>query len=107
MGATTSPSRLRKPNLGSHYGHAANPLSFQDAYTHVSKHPELEYETTGNATPFVAVAAIAQRGRHPGEKVIKFLTAGTERARAYACCWGHRTNCSKTHIDCYTEAIAA
>ncbi len=34
-----------------------------------------------------------------------FKSDGQERARAYECCCGHVTNCNRTHIDMYTEAI--
>jgi hypothetical protein len=37
----------------------------------------------------------------------RFMSDGIERARAYYCCWGRRTNCNSTHIDIYTEAIHA
>ena len=96
---------MKKANLGAHYGAIANPMTFAQAYAHVLAHPHMVFYTTGNRTPFTAMASQTTKGPHVGEKVIRFLSSDQERARAYQCCWGHKTNCSKTHIDCYTLAI--
>jgi len=97
--------RVVKPNLGPHAGRANNLLSFDDAYAHVRANPNRTYRTTGNQTPFCAEAALGKKGKHANERVLRFMSEGNERARAYHCCWGYRTNCNKTHIDIYTEAI--
>ncbi len=96
---------MKKPNLGTHFGSINNSKSFEEAYAYIISHPDVIFATTGNSTPFTARATVAIRGNHVGEKVIRFFTDGEERARAYSCCWGHKTNCGKTHIDCYTLAI--
>lgn len=99
--------KLKKPNIGPHSGSATNPLqSFDTAYKYVQANPEKDYYTTGNATPFIAMATTAtRRGASEGQPVIRFLSGGRESARAYKCCWGYRTNCLRTHIDCYTKAV--
>lgn len=89
-----------------HHGSVINPKSFAAAYAWVTKHPKRMYRTAGNGTPFVVTARTAIRGRHRGEEVLIFRTpAGVERARAYRHCWGHKTNCNRTWIDCYTRVI--
>ena len=45
------------------------------------------------------------KGKYASEPVLRFITNGEERARAYKCRWGYRTNCNATHIDVYTDAI--
>lgn len=94
-----------KQNRGAHYGEANNGLTFEQAYTQAQTNPERVYRTTGNQTPFTVVATQAQRGDHANARVLRFMSDNTERARAYACCWGYRTNCNRTHIDIYTEAV--
>ena len=94
-----------KPNLGVHAGTVDNPLTFTDAFDRVSFATETTYSTTGNGTVFTARARLARRGTRVGEPVIVFYSNGKERARAYGCCWGRKTNCNKTHIDTYTRAI--
>ena len=96
---------MKKPNLGAHYGAIANPQTFAQAYAYVLAYPGMVFHTTGNGTPFTVIASQSTKGRHIGEKVIRFLSSGQERAKAYQCCWGHKTNCLRTHIDCYTLAI--
>ncbi len=96
-----------KPNLGPHAGRAKNPLSFAKAYAEVRASPNRTYHTTGNQTAFVVAATTGKRGKHANERVLRFLSDGKERARAYHCCWGHLTNCSSTHIDIYTAAMHA
>jgi hypothetical protein len=94
-----------KPNIGAHAGAADNPLSFTEAFDRVSAAPESPYNTTGNGTPFTARARLTRRGQRVGEPVIVFYSNGIEKARAYACCWGSKTNCNKTYIDTYTAAL--
>jgi hypothetical protein len=94
-----------KPNLGVHAGRVNNPLSFDEAYAQALANPNHSYQTTGNQTPFVVTATRAKKGKHPNERVLWFMSHGRRRAPAYECCWGHRTNCNSTYIDCYTEAI--
>ncbi|MDA8349892.1 MAG: hypothetical protein M0038_14015 [Pseudomonadota bacterium] len=95
-----------KPTRPPRHGTAANPRSFTAAYTWVTRHPKLTYHTSGNGTPFRVTAQTATRGRHRDEKVLIFRTLeGVERARAYQDCWGHKTNCNRTWIDCYTQQI--
>jgi len=94
-----------KPNLGPHAERVNNPLSFVEAYEQARDDPNRTYYTTGSRTPFVVVAATSKKGKHPGEPVLRFKSDGKERACAHECCWGHRTNCNCTYIDCYTRAI--
>lgn len=94
-----------KPNLGAHSDQANNPLTFPRAYAQARADPQRIYHTTGNQTPFIVEATHAQRGDHVNSPVLRFISDNTERARAYECCWGHRTNCNCTHIDIYTEAV--
>jgi len=94
-----------KPNLGPHYGNVQNRLTFAAAYQHITANPNAQYQTTGNKTTFTAEATRSKGGTHRNQQVIVFRSQGKERARAYECCWGHQTNCNKTHIDCYTKAI--
>jgi hypothetical protein len=96
---------MGRPNLGRHYGKRNNSMTFGQAYDSVQGNPGRVYKTTGNDTPFTAVAGITTRGQHNGDPVIRFFSEGQERARAYECCWGHKTNCNRTHIDCYTLAL--
>jgi len=94
-----------KPNLGPHSGQANNHLTFQQAFAEALANPVRVYNTTGNQTPFSIEARRGQKGEHANAPVLKFITDNTERARAYECCWGHRTNCNSTHIDLYTESV--
>jgi len=94
-----------KPNLGAHSGQSSNRLTFQQAYAQAQTTPGRVYHTTRNQTPFTVEAAHTQRGDHANSPVLRFISDNTERARAYECCWGYRTNCNCTHIDIYTEAL--
>lgn len=93
---------MAKPNIGRHSGTVTNPLTFAQAYEQILAHPTAKYKTTGNQTAFTAQAAKAIKGKHKGEKRIKFLPHGEY---AYECCWGYETNCYGQYIDCYTAAI--
>ncbi len=100
----------KKPNLGIHFGTISNPKNFDQACIHIKQNPNMTYNTTGNETPFITEARICRKGPHKGKEVIIFKTktnknVETEKARSYICCWGHKTNCNKTHIDCFTMAI--
>ncbi len=97
--------RVVKPNLGPHIGRANNPMSFDEAYTHVLANPSLTYHTTGIKAAFIVAATCGKRGKHANERVLRFMSDKKERARAYHCCWGHVTNCNSTHIDIYSEEI--
>ena len=93
---------MTKANIGRHTGAVQNRLTFAEAYVHVRANPNAIYQTTGNQTNFTARATVASKGSHKGEKLIQFFPY---REYAYGCCWGHKTNCYGSYIDCYTEAI--
>lgn len=61
--------------------------------------------TTGRGTGFTTRAAVAIRGGHKGEPVIRFFQGGSEYARAYECCWGHYYSCNRTRIGMYCKAL--
>ena len=94
-----------KPTRELHFGNVKNRLSFEDAFEFLTKNPGREYKTSGNQATFIAVASRTTKGRHKGEYVIVFKSEGKEMARSYPCCWGHRTNCNRTYIDCYTSVL--
>ena len=94
-----------KASREAHHGIVANKFSFDEAYKMVSDNPGKEYRTTGNQAVFISLASKAIKGKHKGEKVIVFKSEGREMARSYPCCWGHITNCNRTYIDCYTNAL--
>ena len=94
-----------KPNLGPHAGQANNRLTFQQAYTQAQASPGQVYHTTGNQTPFTVEATRGQKGAHANDRVLRFISDNTERARAYECCWGYCTNCNNQHINIYTEGV--
>jgi hypothetical protein len=95
-----------RPNLGAHVGKAHNSLTFSKAYAFAAANPATIYKTTGNLTPFTVRATVrGPTSKHQGEKVLRFMSRKRERACAYKGCWGFKTNCEKTHIDCYTEAM--
>jgi len=94
-----------KPNLGPHSGQANNHLTFQQVFAQAQANPGRAYNTTGNQTVFTVDATHGQKGEHANEPVLRFMSDRTERARAYECCWGYRTNCINQHIDIYTEAV--
>jgi hypothetical protein len=98
-------SRIIKASLPPHSGKVRNDVEFERAFNIASEHPNQTYNTTGNETPFTMMASYAKRGKHINEPVLRFITDGKEKARSYKCCWGHKTNCNRTHIDCYTRAI--
>ena len=93
-----------KPKLDPHSGEASNPMSFDEAYAQAEGAPATFY-TSANGWIFQVVASLGQRGVHANERVLKFMSGKTERARAYAHCWGHKTNCKGQQIDLYSEAV--
>lgn len=93
---------MTKTNIGKHAGAVPNPMTFAEAYAHVLAHPNATYQTIGNQTPFTILAKVTRKGKHPGEKVLRFAP---HNEHVYECCWGHKTNCSGSYIDCYTAAI--
>ena len=56
---------------------------------------------TLRGTIILAVAATARRGDRRGRRLIRFMHYGREYGRAFACCWGHSTSCSRTRIGAY------
>ncbi|NLY65611.1 MAG: hypothetical protein GX070_11765 [Alcaligenaceae bacterium] len=96
-----------KPTLPSHHGLVNNHFeTFTSAYAFLERNNGKQFLTTGNQAPFFAIPAIAKKGLHKGQRVIRYFNSqGSERARAYEDCWGHKTNCNRTYIDCYTKAI--
>ena len=96
---------IHKASLGPHHGRVANARTFDEAYALVTANPDQEYATAGNGTPFVAKANHMTKGAHQDEQVIRFYSRGKQMAVALRCCWGHKTNCYATHIDCYTQAL--
>ncbi|MBC7955783.1 MAG: hypothetical protein H7Y33_07935 [Cytophagales bacterium] len=93
-----------KPSLGPHFGEAANLLTFQEAFSLTEAWPQSSFETKSGKAMQVR-ASVGQKGKHTGERVLKFMDGATERARAYECCWGHQTNCNNQPIDLYSEAM--
>jgi hypothetical protein len=95
-----------KENIGPHSGSVINSLTFDQAFHFAQREPDKQFHTQGNGTPFTVQARTASKGLHQGTRVIVFRSNGQERARAYPCCWGARTNCNSTHIEPYTPALA-
>jgi len=93
---------MTKANIGRHAGAVPNRMTFAEAYAHVLANPNATYQTTGDQTSFTARAVVASKGNHKGEKALRFAP---NNEYVYECCWGHKTNCSGSHIDCYTAAI--
>lgn len=94
-----------KESIGPHSGAVVNALTFDQAYDLATQEPDRQYHTGGNSTPFTVQARITTKGEHRGSRVIVFRSDDQERARAYACCWGARTNCNSTHIEPYTPQM--
>ncbi len=78
--------------------------SFDSAYRWLHRKGESAL-TTAAGTPFMARAELAKRGKHAGERVIRFFQRGIEFGRAYGCCWGHYYNCNRTRIGMYCEGV--
>jgi hypothetical protein len=87
-----------------HQGQVSLEHPFQAAHTWLTQ-TGTAYLRTSRGTSFEAVAAQVTRGPRRGEKVIRYLLRGQERARAYPCCWGHYYNCNRTRIGMYCVAL--
>lgn len=96
--------RKTRPTKPAHCGIVKNSKTFAAAYEAIESAPSALYRTAA-ATEFTAEARVAKQGRHKGEKVIVFKQSAVEMARAYECCWGHKTNCNRTYIDSYTPVV--
>jgi hypothetical protein len=96
---------MTKSNKGPHYGQVQNRLPFSEAFARITAQPRAVYYTTGDHTPFSAMATTVTKGARKGMKVVRFFSKGKEMSRSYADCWGHKTNCISQWIDCYTAAI--
>ncbi|HFC8519012.1 TPA: hypothetical protein ACFP41_001904 [Neisseria weaveri] len=95
---------MARPNCPAHDDFVTNLLSFEEAYQMLSMNPSTVFKTSAG-NEFTALATVTTKGSHKGKKVIRFLRNGGESARAYECCWGHKTNCNRTFIDCYTKVL--
>ena len=78
-----------------HEGQVTLKHSFQEMHRWVSAKGEVPLVTPAGVR-FVAHATIALRGPHRGQRVIRFLQGGAERARVYECCWGKMTSCENS-----------
>ena len=87
-----------------HQGSAALRHTFEEAHRWLSLN-RTNRIMTSRGESFEALAYTAGKGPHQGEKVIRFLKAGSEFARAYACCWGHDRNCGGTRIGALSVAV--
>jgi hypothetical protein len=92
---------MTKSNIGKHAGVGRNWRTFAQAYAHVVANPTAAYQTTGDQTIFTVLAYVVRKGKHKGQKTLRIL----QSAYVYECCWGCKTNCYGSHIDCYTAAI--
>jgi hypothetical protein len=72
---------MTKSNMGPHYGHVQNRLTFDEAFAHITAHPDMVYQTTGNHTPFSAIATRVTKGERRGVRVIRFFSDGRETGR--------------------------
>jgi hypothetical protein len=99
--------RVVKMSVGPHFGVVKNPKTFDEAYDYIISKPYVQYTSLGNCSPFKCKAYYASKGRHKGEKVIKFYkpTSNMTCGYAYSDCWGKKTNCYGSYIDCYTQVI--
>lgn len=93
---------MTKANLGPHAGVVLNRLTFVEAYSRVGADRNTTYLTTGDQTPFTATAVITSKGNHRGQKALRLAP---HNEYIYECCWGHKTNCAGSYIDCYSAAI--
>jgi len=96
---------IKKPTRPPHFGKCEIKVSFDEAYEFIRHNADKTFYSTGNQTPFIAISSKCIKGRHKDERVIRFFTKRTEKARAYSCCWGHITNCNGTYINCFTVAL--
>ena len=98
--------RVVKKGVGPHFGLVSNSKTFDQAFNYICANPHVQYMSTGNCTPFICKAYVTTKGRHKGEKK-RFIKASSNTvcAYAYADCWGKKTNCYGSYIDCYTKAL--
>lgn len=97
-----SAEQMTKATLGPHAGVVLNRMTFAEACVHVRANPHTTYQTTGDQTPFTARAVITSSGNHRGQEALRLAP---HNEYIYECCWGHKTNCAGSHIDCYSAAI--
>lgn len=88
-----------------HGGYIILGHTFRDAWDFLDRKGKINLRTVRRNTPFEASARIVRRGLRKGELVIVFTRNGIERARCYACCWGHYYNCNRTRIGMYCNAL--
>ncbi|CAK7069707.1 MAG: hypothetical protein KER_03053 [Kerstersia gyiorum] len=100
----TARNGQRRPTVSPHHGNLTPTMSFNDAYGAAQRNPATVYNTSAGR-PYTLHAALAKRGEHKGQRVIRFMRNEKESARAYECCWGHVTNCNRTYIDSYTSSL--
>ena len=96
-----------RPTTSPHDGSISNPSSFDEAWRRLSVSGTQELETNAG-TPFAAKAHVTNQGNHKGENCILIKGEGPMVSYSiyiYDCCWGHKTNCSKTYIDAYTPLL--
>ncbi len=60
---------------------------------------------TMSGSHFDALAGAGEPGPRAGEAVIRFVQAGKEIGRVYACCWGTYYNCDRTRVGMYAMAL--
>jgi hypothetical protein len=97
------PVRKRPPRVR-HFGSVSNPKTFSQAFAAIAGSPGAVYSTL-DGKAFSAEARTVRRGLRAGERVITFKQHGSELARAYECCWDHRTNCNRACINDYSSAV--
>lgn len=78
--------------------------SFDLAFSWLLANQNAEF-VTDSGTPFNALASHVTKGHRVGEPVIRIFQGSKEYSRAYACCWGLYTNCNKTRVGMYCQAI--
>jgi hypothetical protein len=93
---------MTKATLGRHAGVVLNRMTFAETYAHVLANPHTTYQTTGDQTPFTARAIITSKGNHQRQKALRLAP---HNEYVYECCWGYKTNCAGSYIDCYIAAI--
>lgn len=100
-------NKIVKKSVGPHFGSIQNNKTFYQAYDHIKAFQDNQYLVMGNCTPFICKAYVASKGIHKGQKVITFSKVGSTKISAYAYfdCWGKKTNCYGSYIDCYSPAI--
>ena len=92
-----------------HEGNVHLDCDFNKVWASLKGTGELSLQTEIEGNPFIAMASVATKGKHLGERVIVFLHEKdgkrTESARGYECCWGHYYNCYGTRIGMYFKAL--